>query len=42
VWLTRVDPDACGMHLRVEPVLIRIDAGGRRRQPRGIGTTATT
>jgi hypothetical protein len=29
----RVDPEACGMHLRVEPGLIPIDAGSRRRQP---------
>jgi len=29
----RDDPDACGMDLRVEPGLIPIGAGGRRRQP---------
>jgi len=29
----RVDPEACRMHLRVEPGLIPIDAGSRRRQP---------
>jgi len=28
----RVDPEAYRMHLRVEPGLIRIDAGNRRRQ----------
>jgi hypothetical protein len=38
----QVDPDACGLHLRVEPGLIRIDAGSRRRQPGGIGTTTAT
>ena len=29
----RVDPDACGMHLRAEPGLIPIDAGNLQRQP---------
>ena len=29
----RVDPEACRMHLRVEPGLIPIDAGNRQRQP---------
>jgi len=29
----RVDPEACRMHLRVEPGLIPIDAGSRRQQP---------
>jgi hypothetical protein len=29
----RVDPEDCRMHLRVEPGLIPIDAGSRRRQP---------
>jgi membrane protein YdbS with pleckstrin-like domain len=30
------------MHLRVRPGLIRIDAGGRRRQPEDVSTSTST